>query len=160
MDTILSTVQKVTVFLLGATIFTNLFSGTEYKKYFQYAIGVIVMVLFLTPLLSLFGKEETFLHSLKSAMFQVELEEKKEEMEMLGKNYEKSILKKWREEVQDAVAKKCGTTAEHCEISMDAGGVKRIYVVTKELPDTITGCKRELALLYGVSEDNIFIQEE
>ena len=45
MQEILLMVQRVTVFILIATLVTNIFSGTEYKKYLQYAMGLIVIVL-------------------------------------------------------------------------------------------------------------------
>jgi hypothetical protein len=44
MKEILLMVQRVTVFILIATLVTNIFSGTEYKKYLQYAMGLVLVV--------------------------------------------------------------------------------------------------------------------
>ncbi len=53
MQEILLMVQRVTVFILIATLVTNIFSGTEYKKYLQYAMGLIVIVLVVSPFFKL-----------------------------------------------------------------------------------------------------------
>ncbi len=49
-------VQRVTVFILIATLVTNIFSGTEYKKYLQYAMGLIVIVLVVSPFFKLISR--------------------------------------------------------------------------------------------------------
>lgn len=56
MQEILSMVQRVTVFILVSTLVTNIFSGTEYKKYLQYAVGLIVIVLVVSPIFRLLDK--------------------------------------------------------------------------------------------------------
>lgn len=56
MQEILSMVQRVTVFILVSTLVTNTFSGTEYKKYLQYAVGLIVIVLVVSPIFRLLDK--------------------------------------------------------------------------------------------------------
>jgi hypothetical protein len=53
---ILSVVQQMTVFLLIATLWMDLFSGTEYKKYLQYAAGLIVMVMMIAPILKVLNR--------------------------------------------------------------------------------------------------------
>ena len=56
MQEILFMVQRVTVFILIATLVTNIFSGTEYKKYLQYAMGLIVIVLVVSPFFKLISR--------------------------------------------------------------------------------------------------------
>lgn len=56
MQEILSMVQRVTVFILISTLVINIFSGTEYKKYLQYAMGLIVIVLVVSPIFRLLDK--------------------------------------------------------------------------------------------------------
>ena len=56
MKEILLMVQRVTVFILIATLVTNIFSGTEYKKYLQYAMGLIVVVLVVSPFFKLISR--------------------------------------------------------------------------------------------------------
>ena len=56
MQEILSMVQRVTVFILVSTLVTNIFSGTEYKKYLQYAVGHNIIVLVVSPIFRLLDK--------------------------------------------------------------------------------------------------------
>ncbi len=56
MKEILLMVQRVTVFILIATLVTNIFSGTEYKKYLQYAMGLIVIVRVVSPFFKLISR--------------------------------------------------------------------------------------------------------
>ena len=56
MKEILLMEQRVTVFILIATLVTNIFSGTEYKKYLQYAMGLIVIVLVVSPFFKLISR--------------------------------------------------------------------------------------------------------
>ena len=56
MQEILAMVQKVTVFLLVSTLVMDLFSGTEYKKYLQYVVSLIVIVLVISPFFKLMDK--------------------------------------------------------------------------------------------------------
>ena len=56
MQEILIMVQRVTVFILISTLLTDLFSGTEYKKYLQYAVSLIVIVLVISPFFRLLDK--------------------------------------------------------------------------------------------------------
>lgn len=57
MQEILIMVQRVTVFILASTLVTDIFSGTEYKKYLQYVSGLIVIVLVILPVFQLLNKE-------------------------------------------------------------------------------------------------------
>lgn len=57
MQEILAMVQRVAVFILISTLVTDIFSGTEYKKYFQYATGLIVIILVMTPVFRLLQGE-------------------------------------------------------------------------------------------------------
>ena len=57
MEAAFQMVRQVVVFLLLAALLTNLFMGTEYKKYFTYVTSLIVILLVLVPVLGFFGKK-------------------------------------------------------------------------------------------------------
>lgn len=56
MQEILEIVRRVTVFLLIATLLWDFFSGTEYKKYFQYVTGLIVIIMIMSPVVEMVKK--------------------------------------------------------------------------------------------------------
>lgn len=57
MEAAFQMVRQVVVFLLLAALLTNLFMGTEYKKYFTYVTSLIVILLVLVPVLGFLEKE-------------------------------------------------------------------------------------------------------
>lgn len=91
METILTMVQRVTAFILIATLLTNLFQGTEYKKYFSFAVGLIVIALVLSSILSVFQKENIMNTVLIRLTMDQEQREKREEIRMFGEEYEERI---------------------------------------------------------------------
>ena len=57
MQEMVGAVKNVTMFLLLASLLIHLFADTEFKKYFLYAAGLMVMAIFLTPVLSFFSEK-------------------------------------------------------------------------------------------------------
>ena len=99
-EEILMMIKRVTLFILISGLFTNLFAGTEYKKYIQFSVGLMVIVLALTPILSIFGKEQNFSGWLEKEMVEEQMLEKKKEIEILGEQWEKEWQQKYMEEMQ------------------------------------------------------------
>lgn len=60
MEAAFQMVRQVVVFLLLAALLTNLFMGTEYKKYFTYVTSLIVILLVLVPVLGIFLEKERY----------------------------------------------------------------------------------------------------
>ncbi len=89
MTDIVNMIKNVTFFLLAATLIANLFADTEYKKYFLYAAGLIVISLALSPVWSLLGKTEDFAGYLRQAMDSQQAEEIEEQMRILGEEAER-----------------------------------------------------------------------
>ncbi len=104
MTELLSMVQRVTVFLLIASLVTNLFGGTEYRKYFSYAAGLIVIALVLTPVISLLKKDWNMENWIHERVVTREVEEKEEEMRLLGEMWS-SYQHKSEEENSDGRVK-------------------------------------------------------
>lgn len=98
MRELLAVVQRVTVFLLIATLFFDLFSGTEYKKYFQYTAGLIVILMILAPVLDVLQKG---IHPGKITYgeeIREQVERQEEKIMELEQSYERSV---WGEENGD-----------------------------------------------------------
>ncbi|MCH5265703.1 MAG: stage III sporulation protein AF [Lachnospiraceae bacterium] len=160
MGMILSMVQRITVFMLAATLFTNLFSGTEYKKYFQYATGLIVTALVLSPVLSLFGEKSNVDEWLGLVVFEQETEQTKEDIRLLGEQYEQAIQERYTKQVREDVAGQCGAEPENCDVVVTEGKLERITVRLQKRPDNVTSLISRLAARYGIDRDNIFIIQQ
>lgn len=157
MDEILMMMRRVTIFLLVATLLTNLFSDKEYRKYFNYATGLIVIALVLAPVLAVFGKENTMSAWLGQAVFSQKMEQTKEEIRMFGKNYEQAIQKSYETRIRQDVAAQCGTSEENCKVRLAENRIGQITVKLAQEPENVTALIQSLAVRYGVDEDVIFV---
>ena len=89
MEAAFQMVRQVVVFLLLAALLTNLFMGTEYKKYFTYVTSLIVILLVLVPVLGFFGKGKVWEKNYILSENKQQVEQTKEEIRLLGEKYEK-----------------------------------------------------------------------
>ena len=160
MESILEMVRHVVVFLLLASLIGTLFMGTEYKKYFSYATSLVVVIMVLVPLMQLLGKEKEWQDYLLQADYRQEVERTKEEIQLLGKEYEQTVQKEYTERIQEAIAAQCQTTKENCEIRLAGQQTRLIRGKVKKRPEQVSSLETSLALCYGVEEENIFIEEE
>ena len=136
MEAAFQMVRQVVVFLLLAALLTNLFMGTEYKKYFTYVTSLIVILLVLVPVLGFFGKGKVW-----------------------EKNYEKQMKEKYVAQVKKDIALQCGVDESDCRIKMDDMKITLIRVRVKNADKMQKEWQNELAFRYGVEEEKIWIEE-
>lgn len=160
MESILEMVSHVVVFLLLAALLGNLFMGTEYKKYFSYATSLIVVILVLLPMMKLLGKGGDWQNYLLQADYRQEAEQTQRQIQLLGKEYEQTLQKQYRDRLRQAIAAQCQTAKENCQIRLDGQKIQLIRVKVKKMPEQVSSLISSLALSYGVEEENIFIEEE
>ncbi len=159
MESILEMIRQVVVFLLMAALIGNLFMGTEYRKYFSYATSLIVVVMVLIPLMQLLGRDGDWENYLLQADYRQEVEQTKEEIRLLGKEYEQTVQRQYEDHLREAIATQCQTAKENCELRMDGQQIQMIRVRVQKMPENVSVLVSSLALCYGVEEENIFIEE-
>lgn len=158
MNEILIMVKRVSVFLLGATVLNRLFFGTEHKKYMEYATGLILIALVAAPFLSVFGKDTSLGDWISKGIYDSRAEETKEEIRLLGKEYEQSVWERYENQIRQDVAAFCGVSMDKCRVWLKEGDIERIEVwIEGEQPaDRIL----QMSIRYGVDEDCIFLIED
>lgn len=158
MSEILIMVKRVSVFLLGATVLNRLFFGTEHKKYMEYATGLILIALVAASFLSLFGKDASLGNWISKGIFDSRAEEKKEEIRLLGEEYEQSVWERYENQIRQDVAAFCGVSIDKCRVWLKEGNIERIEVLVREEQpaDRIL----QMSIRYGVDEDCIFLIED
>ena len=152
MEAAFQMVRQVVVFLLLAALLTNLFMGTEYKKYFTYVTSLIVILLVLVPVLGFFGKGKVWEKNYIFSENKQQVEQTKEEIRLLGEKYEKQMKEKY-------VALQCGVDESDCRIKMDDMKIILIRVRVKNADKMQKEWQNELAFRYGVEEEKIWIEE-
>lgn len=160
MSEIVLTVKHVVVFLLGAALLIRLFGGTEYRKYMEYAAGLIVIAIFATPVLSLFGTGKSVEDWFDIGVLQQKSRQNEEEIRILGEKYEQSVWEKYEKEICQDVAKQCGTDVSKCRVKIDGGKITKITIKGSGQNGMPVAEIRQLAMRYGVDEDSIFFIEE
>ena len=159
MEAAFQMVRQVVVFLLLAALLTNLFMGTEYKKYFTYVTSLIVILLVLVPVLGFLGKGEVWEENYFLAENKQQVEQTKEEIRLLGKKYEKLMKEKYAAQVKRDIALQCGADESDCQVKMDDMEIIYIRVRVKNADKRQKEWQSELAFKYGVAEQNIWIEE-
>ena len=97
---------------------------------------------------------------LMQADYRQEVEQTKEEIRLLGKEYEQTVQKRYLDQLREDIAIQCQTTKENCQIQMDGQQIRLIRVRVKKMPEQVSSLVSSLSLRYGVEEKNIFIEEE
>ncbi len=151
--------RHIVVFLLIASMIGNLLVESEYRKYLSYATGLIVMVMFLVPVLSLMGKEKDWKDYLVQADYRQKAEQTKKEIALLGEEYEKKARKQYEEALRTEIAGLAGAKPERCTVRIREGEVRSIRIKVEKMPDSLDSVITSLSLRYGAEKDNIFIEE-
>ena len=173
MEAAFQMVRQVVVFLLLAALLTNLFMGTEYKKYFTYVTSLIVILLVLVPVLGFFGKGKVWEKNYILSENKQQVEQTKEEIRLLGEKYEKQMKElgidvhfgtevtkeKYVAQVKKDIALQCGVDESDCRIKMDDMKITLIRVRVKNADKMQKEWQNELAFRYGVEEEKIWIEE-
>lgn len=160
MESILEMIRHVVVFLLIAAMISNLFMGTEYRKYFSYATSLIVVVMVLVPFMQFLGKDGDWEAYLLQADYRQQAEQTKGEIRLLGETYEQKVKEQYEDQLKEVIAGQCQTEKECCELKMDGQQIQMIRVRVKKMPEQASTLISSLALSFGVEEKNIFIEEE
>ena len=92
MHEILIMIKNVAVFLLAASLLTNLFAGTEYRKYFLYAVGLMVIALVMAPVLSFLRETPDFEELFYRASSREQAEEMEERIGILEQERENYLI--------------------------------------------------------------------
>lgn len=84
MEVMLETVKNITVFILLFSIISNLFSKSQYGKYFEFIQGLIIIVLIMAPLLSWLSDGSILDRRLEENINAAEEESVRDELKMIG----------------------------------------------------------------------------
>lgn len=159
MEALLEMVRHVVFLLLIAALISNLFMGTEYKKYLSYATSLIVVVMVCIAMLQIFNREGDWKEYLLQADYRRQAEQTEEEIRLLGGKYEKRVQKQYEDQIKESIAGLCKTKKECCELKMEGQQICMIRVQVEKMPEQVSSLISSLSLCFGVKENNIYIEE-
>ena len=154
-EAIYSWIKCLAIFYILLTMLIHLVPTGKYQRYVRFFMGLLLMVMLITPMLSILEKAKTLPESFSSLYQQEEKKRLTFDMENLQKSLlEKGIGEQLSRNISDALKKK-GIEVSKCEVHIE-GELLKVSLWTKEVPDAKTerGIKDELAENWGVREEN------
>lgn len=154
-EAIYSWIKCLAIFYILLTMLLHLVPTEKYQRYVRFFMGLVLMVMLVTPVLSLLEKSRQLPDSF-SGLYQQE-EQKRLELEM--ENLQKNLLETGMEEqlgenILESLQKN-GIEVLYCEVHIE-GELLKASVWTKEVPDEdLEGrIKDELGKEWGIQAEN------
>ncbi len=154
-EAIYSWIKCLAIFYILLTMLIHLVPTGKYQRYVRFFMGLLLMVMLITPMLSILEKAKTLPESF-SSLYQ---QEEKKRLTLDMENLQKSLLEKGVEEqleknIPESLKKK-GIEVTACKVHIE-GELLKACLWTKEVPDgeLERGIKDELAANWGIREEN------
>ena len=148
-------VRNLAFYFIFLSVLMNVIPQGEERKYIRFFMGLLLMVMLITPMLSILEKAKTLPESF-SSLYQ---QEEKKRLTLDLENLQKSLLEKGVEEqleknIPESLKKK-GIEVTACKVHIE-GELLKVCLWTKEVPDgeLERGIKDELAANWGIREEN------
>lgn len=100
-----SWMKNIIIFLILVTVIFNLLGKSNYKKYVGLVTGLILVLLVITPIITLFGKEDILNFSLNSHGTLVQAEDISDELFRMEKLSEDSMFSEYKEVIRGQTIK-------------------------------------------------------
>lgn len=149
-------VQGILVYIVIVSALKGLITSPKYSQYFQFFSGIVMILLLLTPILSVFDFETEWYQVLEEKILQMDLAEIEEEMQiaddrfadMLEKEYQKTAAEQIR-----AMAEQNGVFVEDAGVTLKRNGeewaIEEITVTRKQTQEDGQGLSVEAVQMEG-----------
>ena len=154
-EAIYSWIKCLAIFYILLTMTMHLVPTEKYQRYVRFFMGLLLIVMLITPVLSVLEKAKALPESF-SSLYQ---QEEKQRLTLDMENLQKCLLEKGVEEQLDRnileTLQKKGIDVMKCEVHIE-GELLKVCLWTKEVPDgeLERGIKDELAANWGIREEN------
>ncbi|MDR1700487.1 MAG: stage III sporulation protein AF [Lachnoclostridium sp.] len=164
MTEIIHMVRNVTLFLIIGNILSNLFSGSHYRKFFTFIIGVIVVAMVITPVFTILKNDYVFEEYLKKSILSIEKSEMETDIQREGKAMEERIWTEYEEQVTQIVLDGFGLTPDRAWVEVDfykegdkKGYIRSVMIHTEHIPENLGNVLNSLSAKLGIRGDKIMI---
>lgn len=112
-------VQNVLVMTILITVLKGLIRNPKYEQYFQFFGGMVMILLFLTPVMTVWGKSGDWFEGLEEKLLQMDRGEVKQELAMAEGVFENILCR----EYEEAVSKEVQLFAREQGVELSDAGV-------------------------------------
>lgn len=154
-DAIYSWIKCLAIFYILLTMLIHLVPTEKYQRYVRFFMGLLLMVMLITPMLSILEKTRTLPESFSSLYQKEENQRLTLDMENLQRTLlEKGVEEQLEQNIPEALQKK-GIEVVTCKVHIEGEQLKAT-LWTKEAPDAELerGIKDELAANWGIREED------
>ena len=132
-------IKNILVYVIIVSMLKGLVTNPKYRQYFQFLSGLIMIMLMLTPILSLFDGENRWYMTLEKRLLQMDLTEVEEQMKIADGTFEEAVEKRYRQTVAAQVktlAKEKKVEVKEADVTLkkdsNAWTIQEITLVTKK----------------------------
>ncbi len=119
------TVQDILVYVVMVTVLKGLIADEKFLEIFRFISGMILILLCLTPILSVVSGQESWYRALNEHIFQEEISQITQETKLAEGNFEDILLRECREELERQfreIAREEGEQADTIEVELEKDG--------------------------------------
>ena len=138
--------QSILVYVVIVSVLKGLIGNPKYSQYFQFFSGIIMILIMLSPILSVFSHENNWYEILEENVLQMDLENVKAEMEIADAQFAELVEREYEETAAKqviALAENEGVSLETVEVEVvnEAGSlvIEKVTVVTSAMSGAETG---------------------
>lgn len=96
-------VRNILVYVVIVSVMRGLIDNPKYRQYFQFFSGIIMILLMLSPVLSLFQSETAWYEILEEKILQMDLESIQGEMEIADDRFAEMVKEEYKETVSGQI---------------------------------------------------------
>ncbi len=115
------TVQNILVYVVMMAVLRGLVSKEGFQEIFRFVGGLILILLFASPMVSLFSVGNQWYEKLQDNIFQMDRQQMKQELQMADGSFENILVRECEEEMREQIVKlaeDAGQKAESVEVEI------------------------------------------
>ena len=135
-------VQGILVYIVIVSALRGLITNPKYSQYFQFFSGIVMILLLLTPILSIFDFETEWYNVLEEKLLQMDLVEIQEEMRIADSQFADLLEKEYQETAAEQIkvmAEQNGVSVKDAGVRLKKEGegweIEEITVTRKQVPE-------------------------
>ncbi|MCD7824408.1 MAG: stage III sporulation protein AF [Clostridiaceae bacterium] len=157
-------IQNILIYLILVSLLRGLITNPKYQQYFQFFSGLILMLLLLSPVISLMEGEEGWFALLQENVLQMDLDEVKGEMAVAEGKFTDVLEKEYQEVVEEqveALAREQGMVLEDTVVELEKEEEEyRIASISGRVSEAETDLSDRAVETIQIGEDQKLSEED
>ena len=117
-------IQRLMIYVIIVSALKGLLTNKQYEEYFRFFSGMLMLLMFLFPVLSLFGSSTEWYQRLEKNLLQMDIREIQGTLKIADHGFENIVVKEYKEALEKEVvlsAKEEGISLKGTEVLLEKG---------------------------------------